>query len=50
MYLSSLLAAISTILLGITLYLFQHIGLSNPSLNNFYNFTFSSDDKVTIAI
>ena len=47
----SLATAISTILLGITLYSFQKIGLLNPlsSLNNFDNFTLSSDNKVTIG-
>ena len=49
MYFSPLLAAISTILLGITLYSFQKIGLLNHSLNNFDNFALSSIDKVTIG-
>ena len=47
MYFSLLLTAISTILFGITLYSFQQIGLLNPPLNNFDNFTLYSDDKVT---
>ena len=50
MYFSSLIAAVSTILLGITSYSFQWIGLLNPSLNYFDNFTLSSDDKVTVGI
>ena len=49
MYFSSLLAAISTNLFGITLYLFQQTRFLNPSPNSFDNFALPSAHKVTIG-
>ena len=49
MYFSSLTSSISIILLGVTFYSFQGIGLLNPSFNNFDSFELSSTDKVTIG-
>ena len=49
MYFISLTAAISTTLLGVTLYSFQYIGLLNPSFNSFVNLELYFIDKVTIG-
>ena len=49
MYFSSLTAAISTVLLGVTLCSFQYIGLLNPSFNSFVNSELSSTDKVILG-
>ena len=49
MYFTSLTAASSNVLLGITLYSSHKIGLLNPSFNSFVNLELSSIDKVTIG-